>query len=230
MGFVQKRIQHQIGGFGADLKELRELRGYSLERLSKISGMHVTLISAFEEERLQDIADPVYAERHIRTLAKILEGREEFYLQKYRKLLEHRLLAKAPERALRPRIRRSDLFVTSRLVMFCGFVIVVIAIGAYVAYAAREIVKAPILRVTAPIEGAIAIESSVAVQGETDPQASVIINGQKIIVDDAGTFFASINIPSGVSTIRIEARRRYGKTTVIERHVMFERSEPKTEK
>lgn len=223
MSFVQKHIHSQIGGFGTDLRELRELRGYSRETLSHISGIHIVQIAALEDERLEDIADAVYAERHVRTLVRALEGRPEFFLGKYRELLVARKLAHPPENALRKNVRTRDFFVTSRLFVFFGFCAVIFAISAYVFFQVREISSAPVLTVSMPLEGEQTESSHVRVVGTTDPSATVSVNGQKAIVESSGEFVLSIDVPTGVSTLRVESRRRYSKPTVIERHVMFTR-------
>jgi len=228
MSFVQKRIQDSPGGFGADLRELRQLRGYSLDTLSRLSGIHPSIITALEEERVEDITDPVYAERHVRTLARVLEGRAEFFLHKYRELLTMRDLSHAPDRTLHTNIRKRDLFVVSRLFVFLGFFVLVAAVAAYVGTQAFEISKAPALSVTLPAEGEQTDSSHIRVVGTTDPLATVNVNGQNAIVGPDGGFSVVIDVPSGVSTIRVEARRRYSRSTTIERHLMFLRPEAAT--
>lgn len=223
MSFVQKHIQRQISGFGTDLRELRELRGYSRETLSRISGIHPVQIAALEEENIEEIADPVYAERHVRTLVRALEGRPEFFLGKYRDLLTARKLLHAPETSLRHKVRSRDFFVTSRLFVFFGFCLAVAAIGTYVVLQAREISSPPMLAVSSPREGEKTDTPHLRVVGTTDPAATVSVNGQKVIVESSGEFTFSIDVPAGVSTLRVESRRRYSNPTVIERHVMFER-------
>jgi len=223
MAFVQKRIQDQASGFGADLRELRELRGYSREALSKISGIHQVMIAALEDERCEDLTDPTYVERHIRRLVRVLEGRTDSVLHKYQELLQARQLTHAPAPTLRPNVRKRDLFVSSRLFVFLGFLAVVSAVGLYVLLQARQISSAPLLMVVSPLEGQTTSSSHVTIVGSTDPGATVLVNGQMAIVDSNGKFQTVIDVASGVSTIQIEARRRYSQPTTIERHLFFQR-------
>jgi hypothetical protein len=111
----------------------------------------------------------------------------------------------------------------SRLIVFLGFAFLASTIGAYVFYTAMEITKAPLLIVVSPIEGAKVYSPHVSIQGNTDAQAEILVNGQSAIVNADGSFLSVIDVPSGVSTIRIEARRRYSNATTIERHLMFEK-------
>ncbi len=224
MSFVQKRIAQGPSSFGSDLRELRELRGYSREVLGRFSGIHPALIAAFEDERLEDISDPVYAERHIQTLIRALEGRVDYFLSKYRELLNVRQLAREPERSLRHKLRRRDFFVASRLFVFLGFSVLVLAVGTYVVLQAWDISTPPPLEVHLPVEGQRVTSPHVTVTGVTAISARVLINGRQSFVEPSGTFTSVVDVPVGVSMVRVEARRRYSRTTVIERHLMYIRS------
>lgn len=224
MPFIKKRVKPEGQGFGDDLRELRELRGYTQKELGRLSGIHPTVIAALEEERLGDIADPAYAERHIRTLARVLEGRADFFLSKYRQLLLEWGVSDQSAVLLRERVRRRDFFVTSRLFVFLGFFAMVAAVAAYVIWQAALVSSAPELTLTAPVEGQRVASSRIEVRGQTDPSASVTVNGGKAIVDRDGSFAGLLDIPRGFSTLRVEARRRYSGSTVIERHVYYERA------
>jgi transcriptional regulator with XRE-family HTH domain len=223
MPFFQKKVTTGERGFGEELKELRELRGVSREDLSRQTGIHALLIQAFEEERLAELADPAYDERHVRRLVQVLEGREAYFLEKYRKLLQQRGIADREDVLLRPRVRRRDFFVTSHAMVFAGFLCLVLLIAGYVVWQARAVSSPPPLRVSSPAEGQRLLEAKAVIDGTTEPGSIVTINGDPIVVDAEGHFHLMREVTSGVSTLRFEARRRHGVPTVLERHVTFER-------
>src|SRR5260221_9272378 len=125
MPFLKKRIGAVEGGFGESLRELRELRGYSLEELGRLSGIHPLIILAFEEERIEDLSDPTYAERHVQALADALQSRSGYLLEKYRQVLESRHVHQTHALFPAPKVPRADLFVRSRAIAFAGFFVVV---------------------------------------------------------------------------------------------------------
>ncbi len=225
MPFIRKKIYRGETGFGNDLLELRELRGYTRESLARLTGIHSLVIAALEEERLIDLTDPLYAERHVRVLAAQLEGSVDFFVDKYQELLLRQGLSVEPHEMLRPRINKRDLLVSSKLTVLLASCVLVTAIGGYLVFQAMQMSKLPQLEVISPTEGQRLDRSRIQVRGSTDAAAKLTVNGESVIVGRDGSFSASVDAPPGLSTILVQARRRYSAPTTIERHVLFERSD-----
>lgn len=224
MAFVQKRVTAGSGGFGVALRELRELRGYSRDDVSRATGIHLTTIVAFEEEHLEELIDPVYAERHVKTLVTLLEGRVSYFLEKYRTLLQARSVQRGQASILPPkRVRARDLFVGSRVTAFLGFIVFLIVVGGYVIWQTVLLAASPRLDVTSPIDGARLEGPRVLIEGQTDPGATVTINGSVAVVEQGGSFKGNLDIPRGLTTLTIEARRRFGAPSIVHRLVIYER-------
>jgi len=224
MPFIRKKIYRGETGFGNDLLELRELRGYTRESLARLTGIHPAVIAALEEERLIDLIDPLYAERHVRVLASQLEGSTGFFIDKYQELLLRQGFNVEPRKMLRPRVSKRDLLVSSKLTVLLASALLVLAIGGYLVYQARQMTESPPLTVSAPIEGQTLEHARVEVTGRTDPAAKLTVNSESVVVDQDGSFRVSINVPPGLSSILVQARRRYSVPVTIERHVLFERA------
>ena len=223
MPFIRKNLQRESHGFGPDLRELRQLRGYTREALSRLCGIHPVVIAALEEERLQDLTDPEYAERHVRALAASLDGSADFFIGKYRELLASCGLTGAAKKAPSRRINRWDLMVSSRILVFAAFLALILGIGGYVIWQAKQMVSRPQLVVDAPSEGMQVAKSRVAVRGHTDPSSKLTVNSEPVIVGQDGNFSTEIDVPQGLSSIIVEASRRYSPPVTVERHVLFER-------
>ncbi len=224
MPFIRKSLRRDSQGFGADLRELRQLRGYTREALAKLTGIHTSVIAALEEERLQDMTDPEYAERHVRALATALDGSPQFFLDKYREVLQRHGLRQENKKVMRRRLSRRELMVSSRLMLFGAFVILVAALGGYVFWQAKQMTAPPPLSVDEPREGMQLQTSHLQVSGHTDPTAHLSVNGVAIIVGQDGSYDTAIDVPQGLSVVSIEAQRRYSPIVNMERHVLFERS------
>lgn len=223
MVFFHKRVKVAPGGFGEALRELRELRGYTLEEVAKLSGMHLSIIRIFEDERVEELLDPYFEVRHVRALVKILEGEPAYFLEKYYNLLSDKGLAKPGEALLKPRVRAIELLVSSKILAVAGFLILSALIAGYVVWYARTLSSSPELNLASPADGARLEEPYVTVGGQTDPAASVTVNGDRMVVDKDGKFETTVDIPRGMTVLTIQAKRRYGSATTITRHVVFDR-------
>ena len=230
MTFVMKRI-HSSECLGFDLIELRERAGLSLIEAAEQTKITPSFLRAVEEERWDDISDPVYMERLLRAYVSHLGGNESYYLHKYRACLEQRKIeTKASDFLPRPiKLRMKDLLVTPRLLAVGGFLVFSLLLGGYVYSQARAIRKAPPLTILSPEEGLSVKEPYISVEGQTIPEASVTINGQPVVVHPDGRFEERLYVSRGLNELTIRARKRHGDEEVQIRHVVYEREQPTTE-
>ncbi|MBU1032895.1 MAG: helix-turn-helix domain-containing protein [Patescibacteria group bacterium] len=222
MSFIHKQLGGE-GSFGSDLKELRELRGLTREHLAEITNIHTSVIEALEEENLIDLKDPVYAERHVRTLALTLESQPTYFLKKYRKLLKLHQITYPDPLSVHSTIKKKDFFVTPKLVTLGGFFCLVFFVTAYLFWQAYLLQEPPPLNILSPQDGMHLDFPRVDVSGETVPSAVVTVNGQNAVVDRDGNFSLKLDLPRGLSTLNIEARRRYGSPVSKIMRVTYER-------
>ncbi|MDQ7815267.1 MAG: helix-turn-helix domain-containing protein [Patescibacteria group bacterium] len=225
MPFLRKRVLNGNRGFGEDLKELRELRGYTRQTLAKICGIHPAIIQSLEEERLKDFKDPYYAKRHVKLLASALEASEFFLLEKYDRLLKAQGVKEEGSFNLNPCTRKTDFWVTSKILVVALTLAIVGILASYVVWQVKQMTAPPDLALLNPVEGLRVDVAEVQVEGEADVTAKVEVNGRQAVVGDDGVFKMLLDIPEGVSTIKVQAQRRYSPPVVIERHILFTRKE-----
>lgn len=220
MSFLQKHVGGS--GFGADLRELREQRGVSLEELSRLTRIHSSILIALEEESLGELRDPRYEERHVRTIVLALEGHPAYFVKKYQELLDRRgIPATEGLPSAVKKLRRRDFFVTSRAVAIVGFLFFVGLAAGYLIWQGHQLQNAPMLVVDAPAEGLQLTTPHVSISGETDAAASVLVNGRPAVVNRNGHFSLLFDVPRGLTTITIEARRRFGSSVIETRRVTY---------
>lgn len=221
MTFLRKRVGTEAGGFGEALRELRALRGFTVVDLGRRTGIHPLILETLEAEHLEDLADPVYAARHVAVLSHTLEGRSRYLVEAYQALLTRQGLAGTHTIFPKPKIRMRDLFVSSRMIGFAGFILFVLLVIGYVVWQASVVSSVPRLSISTPVEGATVDLPRIAISGATDPEALITVNGETAFVDGNGSFQTLVDLPRGLSTIHVEARRRYGSTVTVERHVTY---------
>lgn len=117
-------------------------------------------------------------------------------------------------------IKKMQLYLTSwlvRSILIAGIIIVFIG---YLAWQVKGVLTPPNLLIYAPIEGVIINQSETVVEGETEKEAQLTINGQETRVNEQGKFNTTLNLSTGVNTITITATKKHGKTITITRHVV----------
>lgn len=223
MGFIQKSI-NPGGGLGHDLRELRTKAGLSLAEAAKLSKVSEGSIRALEEERWSEIHDPLYFENVFRTYLSLYSIQHNYYLEKYRTSLNIKTRERTKQELLpHERVRWSDFTVWSRVFAVAMLFVFAGAIAGYVLYQVRAVTAPPSLLVETPKEGERLARPVAEIQGKTESDASVSINGRPAIVEAGGAFRLTIDIPSGPTVIVIQAKKRRGKAAEEIRHVFYQR-------
>jgi len=108
---------------------------------------------------------------------------------------------------------------TPRLTFILGIAIVALVILGYLSFQYSNFVRPPKLFVERPLEEEVVKEEKLTVFGRTDPDATVKVNNQPVLVADDGTFEVEIEIFEGTEEIVIKAVSRSGKETVVQRKI-----------
>ncbi|MDF1496741.1 MAG: helix-turn-helix domain-containing protein [Patescibacteria group bacterium] len=223
MGFIKKSIGTDQS-FGIDLKELRELRGWTVKELSKISGISEYIIEALESENFSSLNDPYYSERHVRALTKALDGRIPFILGKYRAALVRdgfEIRNTTKNYSFTHKIKRSEFFTPTKYLPFLIIIPIFFLLGYYVWNEAKIFRESPSLTVTSPADNEQITGPRIIIQGKTDPTASVVVNGIFAVVEEDGSFALNMDIPRGLTKLDIIAKRRYGLESKLTRYITY---------
>ncbi len=82
-------------------------------------------------------------------------------------------------------------------------------------------VAAPFLAIRYPEEGTIVREPNITIMGEAAKRGDLIVNGSPVEVAAEGSFSVDQELAEGQNTIFLEVRGESGKTTKLERHVIY---------
>lgn len=95
-----------------------------------------------------------------------------------------------------------------------------LALLLYVAFQYKFVFFSPTLSVVTPKENEVFARSEVVISGKSDPNATLYINKIPVPLDENGNFKKTINLFPGKETVTIQAVSRFGKETIIERHIL----------
>ncbi|MDO8425480.1 MAG: hypothetical protein Q7T01_03125 [bacterium] len=96
-------------------------------------------------------------------------------------------------------------------------IIVVALILGLLGYRILEMRTPPTLTIVTPADELATSSRIVTIVGQTEPGATVLINGSTLAPDTHGAFETDVVLLPGVNTITIEARRQHSGTARIER-------------
>lgn len=210
---------------GSMLAEARTTKGLSAADIERAIKIREKYILAIEEDNFAALPSPSYAKGFVRNYAEYLglptDSTMAFFRRQMTDVSRASLLPKGVSEPLNAPLvhltpgRFVGLLVSVLLIIFF----------LYLGNQYFRIGVAPPLTVTSPTNQQIVSGSRVIVEGVSDPDATVTINGISTIVRDDGRFYEQIAVDVGVNKITIIAISRFGKATTITREVGYQPSD-----
>lgn len=207
---------------GSLLREARINKGLTPADVERAIKIREKYILAIEADDFGLLPSPSYAKGFVRNYAEYLglpgESIMAFFRRQMTDSTRTSILPKGMSEPLNTPLihltpgRFIALIVSTLLLLF-------------LVYLGRQYIligRAPPLTITSPTNQQIITTSRLAVEGKTDPDTTVLINGVSTIVRDDGRFYEQVPVTFGVNKITITATSRFGKTTTIVREVGFQ--------
>lgn len=186
------------------IRNAREDKGLSIEEISKKLKINSKYLSSIEDERAADFPDEPYCSLIIKDYSNFLGLNSEDVLSLFRRDF-------ATSCKVKP-VTHSNISLTPHHTFR---VLTIASILLFIAYLSFEYIKfnrAPSLKVNWPDLNGPQLEIS----GITDPESTVRVNNDLILVDPSGSFKKTINVATE-STVIVESKSQSGKTTVLEK-------------
>lgn len=205
---------------GQLLRETREAKNLSIEEVAKATKIQKKYLLAVEADDFKQIPSQAYASGFVKNYSEFLSLNSRhimaFFRRQTREVSKTSLL---PQKEQTP-LRKSLYTLTpSRFIMLLVTVLLLLFVG-YFSLQYIQLQQPPMLTIQNPKESEIIVESQrVDILGQTEPDATVSINGIGVLVRADGKFFDQIQIFPGDNTVTITATSRYGKTTTLTRLV-----------
>ncbi|MFA6548135.1 MAG: helix-turn-helix domain-containing protein [Candidatus Magasanikbacteria bacterium] len=220
--FCYKKIDTSKN-LGWELKTARENKSLTLDEVVRQTHIPLKYLEAFENNRFFDLPKTkTHRHAYMRELCKLYDLDFETIIYKFNcegglKFLINTYLPKIDSNNLQP----FSLFIKNFALI--GFVLFFII---YLGWQIHGIITPPKLIVYSPMEGQLSNRAETAIQGETDKEGRLEVNGKEIKVDEQGNFNDVILLSNGVNTINLSTTKKHGKTTTVIRHVVVTLKEP----
>ncbi len=210
---------------GQILLKAREHCGLSLEEFSTKIGVPKNYIHAIEKNAFNELP-PIKFFRlaYLRAYVSALNLEQKNIFDQFKR---EGGLSNVKDGNTSPlkNLSKFSFFSSSVLLRNSAIAIVVILFASYLGWQVKGILEAPKLTVYTPIEGAVSNQIGVLVQGQSEKEVHLTVNGQSIMINEKGQFESLVDLSNGVNTITISAMKKHGRATTVTRHVVVKTTE-----
>lgn len=199
---------------GEALRAAREERNESVEDVERLTHVGKKYIMALEANDLRKLPEPVYAKKFVKTLAAHFGIDQEAAAEN---LLKEMAVSGGVPVSDRPVnfIEGRSLVVTPTLFKTALVAAIFLGIVGYFAYSVHDILKAPSLTLYSPHDDQVFPTSRVVLEGVTESEVDLKINGESVPIEHDGSFKDILNLPPGVSNLRVAAKKKHSRENQV---------------
>lgn len=199
------------------LKKAREEKGFSYEQIRETLKIHPRFLKALEESDYKVFSSPVHLKGFLKNYADYLGLDVPAVLAFWRREYDEAQLRKK-ESFLTP--LQKSFNVTPSLVLSLFTVLAVTGFFLYLLLAYRSVAEAPSLKLETPSADMKTASTSLKISGQTDPEANLTLNGQRLALDEKGYFEENIRLSVGINTLNFLVTSKLGKERKVARTII----------
>lgn len=192
------------------LKNTRLDKEWELEDISKKIKIPVKYLRALEDEQINCFPQEPYCSLIIKDYADYLGLQGQDVLALFRRDFEQKRKSK--------NVVNTGFTFTPKFTFTVSIFIIIILFSLYLISEYFKFHQPPKLKVNWPLEATVS-SSVIEISGITDPESTIRINDDLIIVDSDGLFQKKITLSSGDNNIVVESTSPNGKTTVEQKNI-----------
>lgn len=209
---------------GALLRQAREESGLSRTAVASRTKIPERFIALFEDGPTANSAEDVYTKIYLKAYAKFLGFETATLVELYRK--ERSRMVPPQER--RPAARRhpsapvqaSALVVTPKVIQAVLLGLIALGLVAYFGFEIKKIIAPPQITLIAPEDGLVTVERNLVIEGRTEREVSLRVNGKQVSPDGNGNFRDTLDLQEGLNLISVVGAKKHSKEMTITRRII----------
>ena len=191
------------------LKNTRLDKEYELSDIAKKLKINPKYLKAIEDDDVSNFPQEPYCSLMVKEYADYLGLNGHDVLSLFRRDFEQKKKTKS--------LKKESFSFTPQLTFAVSIFLIIFLFGFYLIFEYIKFNQPPKLKINWPTESTI-IDNSFTLNGVTDPESTVRVNQDLIIVDTKGNFSKKINLnQNGETKITVESKSSSGKTTTEEK-------------
>jgi len=196
---------------GQILKENRLKRQIGLDEVARETKIRKRYLADLEKDDYQSLPSLATIKGFIRNYAQFLGLEPEkvvaVFKRDYRRTQEQKIV-------FPPKIDLNKQFKWNpKKTLIVVVALFIVAFLTYLAYQYQGLLGKPRLEIDSPVDNQLVTEEQIVVEGRTDPDNSVTINGSLTQLSERGEFVYRLRLISGENKIVIETTNRLGRKT-----------------
>lgn len=195
------------------LKEKRLLKELSLENVASKTKIKIEYLEAIENSDFLSLPSSTFAKGFLRNYAAFLYLNPDTIVAMFRRDFTENAKGEIIPRGLVTPLGGKPKFFSANLIL------VTIATLAFLGFLGFQLISwwsLPKLKLLQPQDGDTYGEK-VSIKGIADRDATVSINGQKVILDQNGGFSLDLILSAGTQSVLVESTNRQGKSSSLNR-------------
>lgn len=212
------KAKHPVGeNVGQMLKARRQALRLSLAQIELDTKIRGKFLTALESGDYKSLPNDIYSRGFVQHYANHMGLDGAFVAAQY--VSERGGVAVGETK--RPQMQRAPRLVfTGRVAAVAAVLVAVGAVLWYLLSQFSSLAAAPSLTVNSPNGDQVLAGAEIDVAGSTTPGADVSVNDSPVLTDTDGNFSEKVALEDGINAIRIMARSKLGKTTLVTRNVL----------
>lgn len=223
VAFQQKSLDDL--SIGEALRLAREERGESVEDIERLTHVGKKFVHALEANDLGKLPEPVYAKKFVKALAKHYGIDPDAAADA---LIKEMAVATETPVSGRPVnfVEGRSLVASPILLRSVALGVLFLGIIGYFAYSVHAILKPPAVTLYSPHDDQVFADNRVVIEGLTEPEVDLSVNSEPVLIEADGSFKDMLNLPPGVSHLRVIAKKRHSREREILLKVVVEEPKP----
>ncbi len=205
---------------GQILAETRIAKKLELEDVARITRIRPQFLRSIENDDYQKLPSGAVAKGFVRNYCEFL-GLNPAQVQAVfrRDFVENQSGQIVPRGFVEPVNKQA--FWTPRSTVIALLALTFTVFGGYLVYQYHTLTGPPDLTINQTQEQVTVQENTFEISGETDPEATIAVNGHLVALDKGGQFSFRVPLSEGENLITITATAKSGRQAVITKTVIY---------
>lgn len=201
---------------GQLLKEERLKKGFTVAQVEKVTKIRAKFIEAIETDDYKRMPALPYVQGFLRNYSDFLGLRSTTILAIFRR--QYTLKDKHTKEIIEEPLTQSRVLTRNKVILALVLLMIISLFG-YFFWQYRQLHEPPPLLIEQPKNELVVDVAEISIFGKTDPDATVMVNNEPVLIKEDGKFFVDVPLSIGNNTVVVEATSRIGEKTTLTRKI-----------